>query len=189
MVSGCSLVEMKGLLQAIAERVNPASTISVKPSDVPQFVEGRGAEILLNGESWGWLGELDRSVTDQLDLRDACVAAEIDLSLLEQSANLRPEFEELPRFPASTRDLNFVLDEAVTWSQLEKAVTTVAGPNFESISFSGQYRGKQLPVDKKSYLLTISYRSAERTLTHEEVEESQQAVIKSCESAVGAQLR
>ena len=189
MVSGSSLVEMKGLLQAIAERVNPVSTITVKPSDVSQFVEGRGAEILLNGEHWGWFGELDRSVTDQLDLRDACVAAEIDLSLLEQSANLRPEFEELPRFPASTRDLNFVLDESVTWSQLEEAVTNVAGPNFESISFSGQFRGKQLPVDKKSYLLTISYRSAERTLTHEEVEESQQAVIKSCESAVGAQLR
>ena len=189
MVSGSSLVEMKGLLQAIAERVNPVSTITVKPSDVSQFVEGRGAEILLNGEHWGWFGELDRSVTDQLDLRDACVAAEIDLSLLEQSANLRPEFEELPRFPASTRDLNFVLEESVTWSQLEEAVTNVAGPNFESISFSGQFRGKQLPVDKKSYLLTISYRSAERTLTHEEVEESQQAVIKSCESAVGAQLR
>ena len=189
MVSGCSLIEMKGVLQAVAERVNRASTISVRPSDVLQFVEGRGAEILLNGESWGWLGELDRSVTDQLGLRDACVVAEIDLVLLEQSANLRPEFAELPRFPASTRDLNFVLDESVTWSQLEEAVTTVAGPNFESISFSGQFRGKQLPVDKKSYLLTISYRSSERTLTHEEVEESQQAVIKSCESAVGAQLR
>ena len=154
-----------------------------------QFVEGRGAEVLLNGEFWGWFGELDRSVTDALDLRDACVVAEIDLPLLERSSNLRPEFEELPRFPASTRDLNFVLDESVTWSELEAAVTTVAGPNFESISFSGQYRGKQLPADKKSYLLTISYRSAERTLTHEEVEEVQQAVIQSCESAVGAQLR
>lgn len=189
LVSGCSFSEMKGLLQAIAERVNRVSTITVKPSDVPQFVEGRGAEILLNGESWGCFGELDRSVTDELGLRDACVAAEIDMSLLEQSANLRPEFVELPRFPASTRDLNFVLDESVTWSQLEEAVTAVAGPNFESISFSGQFRGKQLPADKKSYLLTISYRSTERTLTHEEVEEAQQAVIASCETAVGAQLR
>lgn len=189
MASGCSFSEMKGLLQAIAERVNRVSAITVKPSDVPQFVEGRGAEILLNGESWGCFGELDRSVTDELGLRDACVVAEVDLSLLEQSANLRPEFVELPRFPASTRDLNFVLDESVTWSQLEEAVTAVAGPNFESISFSGQFRGKQLPADKKSYLLTISYRSAERTLTHEEVEEAQQAVIASCEAAVGAQLR
>jgi phenylalanyl-tRNA synthetase beta chain len=189
MVSGCSLIEMKGLLQAVAERVNPASTITVRPGNVSQFVEGRGAEIFLNGKFWGWVGELDRSVTDQLDLRDSCVVAEIDLSLLEQSANLHPEFAELPRFPASTRDLNFVLDESVTWSQLEEAVTSVAGPNFESISFSGQYRGKQLPADKKSYLLTISYRSPERTLTHEEVEETQQAVIKSCESSVGAQLR
>lgn len=189
MVSGCSFAEMKGVLKAIAERVNPAATISVRPSDVSQFVEGRGAEVLLDGEFWGWFGELDRSVTDQLDLRDVCVIAEIDLRLLESTASLRPQFEELPRFPSIARDLNFVLDESITWSQVEDTVTAAAGPLLETISFSGQYRGKQLPADKKSYLLTISYRSTERTLTNDEVEGAQQAVIAACESSIGAQLR
>lgn len=188
-VTGQSFAEVKGLLQSLAEQINPASVISVRPSDVGQFVEGRGAEVLLNGELWGWFGELDRAVTDRLDLRDACTVAEVSLVLLEDSANLRPQFEDLPRFQAVTRDLNFVLDESVTWSQIEDTVTTAAGPLFESIGFSGQYRGKQLPSDKKSYLLTISYRSPERTLTSDEVEAAQQAVITACESKIGAQLR
>lgn len=189
LVTGQSFSEAKGLLQAIAQRVNPSSTISVRPSNAVGFVEGRGAEVLLNGTFWGWLGELDRSVTDQLDLRDAVVAAEIILPVLEATANLRPKFEDLPTHPTVSRDLNFVLDNEVTWEQLENIVLSAAGPNLQSLSFSGQYRGPQLGADKKSYLLTLHYRAADRTLTHEEVEAAQQAVIQSCEAQVGAKLR
>ena len=189
LVTGQSFAEVKGLLLAIAQRVNPASTISVQPSNVPQFVAGRGAEVSLNGEFWGWLGELDRSVTDQLDLRDVVVIAEVMLPVLEATANLRPQFEELPSFPTVSRDLNFVLDDAVTWSQIEEVATLAAGPHLKSLAFSGQYRGPQLPADKKSYLVTLHYRAADRTLTNEEVEAAQQAVVRACEAQVGAVLR
>lgn len=188
-VTGQSFAETKGLLQAIAQRVNPSSTISVRPSTAVGFVDGRGAEVLLNGTFWGWLGELDRSVTDQLDLRDAVVVAEIMLPVLEATANLRPKFEDLPTHPTVSRDLNFVLDSEVTWEQLESIVLTAAGPHLQSLSFSGQYRGPQLGADKKSYLLTLHYRAVDRTLTHEEVEAAQQAVIDSCAEKVGAKLR
>ncbi len=188
-VTGQSFAEAKGLLLAVAQRVNPSSTISVRPSSAAGFVEGRGAEVLLNGTFWGWLGELDRSVTDQLDLRDSVVCAEIILPVLEATANLRPKFEDLPTHPTVSRDLNFVLDQEITWEQLETIVLAAAGPHLQSLTFSGQYRGPQLGADKKSYLLTLHYRAADRTLTHEEVEAAQQAVIKSCEEKAGAKLR
>lgn len=188
-VTGQSFSEAKGLLQAIAQRVNPASSISVRPSAATGFVDGRGAEVLLNGQFWGWVGELDRSVTDQLDLRDTVVAVEFLLPVLEATANLRPKFEELPTHPTVSRDLNFVLDQEVTWGQLETVVLGAAGPNLQSLTFSGQYRGPQLGADKKSYLMTLHYRADDRTLTHEEVEAAQQAVIQSCEQQVGAKLR
>jgi len=35
---------------------------------------GRGADLYLNGTLWGWLGELDHSVTDAVDLKDAVTA-------------------------------------------------------------------------------------------------------------------
>jgi len=189
LVSGQPFAEVKGLLLAVAQRVNPASRISVRPADVAQFVDGRGAEVLLNGEFWGWVGELDRRITDQLDLRDACVVAEVNLAVLESTADLRPTFQDLPRFPAITRDLNFVLDESVAWSQLEQVVAASAGPLLDDLSFGGQYRGKQLPPEKKSYVLTLSFRSPDRTLTSDEVDTAQQTVISACEAKVGAQLR
>ena len=187
-VSGRSFHELKGVVEQLALRVNPNARVQVRPCECPQFVAGRGAEVILNEQPWGWLGELDRAVTGQLDLRDAVTVAELDLHLLERNADLVPKFRELPTQQASARDLNFVLDEQVTWAAIEEIVKKAGGPLLESVSFGGQYRGKQIPEGKKSYLLTLAYR-ADRTLTSEEVEEAQKAVIAACASQLSATLR
>lgn len=188
LVSGRSFHELKGVVELLAAGVNPAIGVTVRPFESPQFVAGRGAELLLNGQVWGWLGELDRSVTSELDLRDAVTVAELDLATLEANADLVPKFHELPTQQASTRDLNFVLDEQVTWMSIEETVRKAAGPLLESVSFGGQYRGKQIPEGKKSYLITLAYRS-DRTLTSEEVDEAQKAVVAACTTQLSAALR
>lgn len=189
LVSGRSFLELKGVVEELAARVNPSAELMARPSTVPQFIEGRGAELLLNGQLWGWLGELDKSVTDQLDLRDAVTVAELDLTVLESVADMVPKFKPLPAYQGASRDLNFVLDDLVTWLQLNTVVRAAAGPLLQQIGFGGQYRGKQIPEGKKSYLVTLMYRSAERTLTSEEVEAAQQAVISACQKELGATLR
>jgi phenylalanyl-tRNA synthetase beta chain len=100
-----------------------------------------------------------------------------------------PKFKPLPQYQGSARDLNFVVDDPVTWNDLDAVVRKAAGPLLESIGFGGQYRGKQIPEGKKSYLVTLMYRSPERTLTSEEVEAAQQSVIAACQSTLGATLR
>ena len=188
MVSGRSFQELKGVVEQLAARTNPSATVTLKANDSPQFVPGRGADVALNGIAWGWIGELDRSVTNRLDLRDAVSVAELDLAVLESQADLIPQFRELPTQQASIRDLNFVLDELVTWSTVEETVRQAGGPLLQTVSFGGQYRGKQIPEGKKSYLVTLGYRS-DRTLTSEEVEAAQQSLIKACQSRLSATLR
>ncbi|WP_397568301.1 phenylalanine--tRNA ligase subunit beta [Schlesneria sp. T3-172] len=187
-VSGRSFQELKGVIEQVASRVNPSIDLTVRPTDGPQYVPGRGAEVYLNGDLWGWMGELDRSVTDQLDLRDTVSIAELDLAVLEAHADLIPQFRDLPTQQLSVRDLNFVLDEPVTWANLEETVRKAAGPLLASVSFGGQYRGKQIPEGKKSYVVTVGYRS-DRTLTSEEIEAAQQSVISACSSQLAATLR
>lgn len=187
-VSGRPFQELKGVIEQVASRVNPSAQLSVKAIDRSQFVPGRGAEVYLNGDLWGWMGELDRSVTDQLGLRDAVSIAELDLSVLEAHADLVPQFRDLPTQQVSLRDLNFILDEPVTWAALEQTVRQAGGPLLTSVSFGGQYRGKQIPEGKKSYVVTLGYR-ADRTLTSDEIEAAQQGVIAACSRELSATLR
>lgn len=189
LVSGRSVRELKGVIEELARRINRNATVTTRPSDVPQFTAGRGAEVLLNGQFWGWLGELDSTITNELKLRDTPTVAELDLSVLESISDLNPQFTPLPQFPSITRDLNFILDEDIAWQKVEDTVRAAAGDLLDSISFSGQYRGKQIPADKKSYVVTIDFRSDKRTLTTEDVDTAQKAIVEACEKQHAATLR
>jgi phenylalanyl-tRNA synthetase beta chain len=111
------------------------------------------------------------------------------LATLEESSNLVPTYAELPRFPSISRDLNFVLDESVTWDDVVRVVRASAGEFFESVTFGGQYRGQQIPANKKSYVLSISFRASERTLASEEVDAAIKRVIEACSVSLGGTLR
>jgi phenylalanyl-tRNA synthetase beta chain len=188
-VTGRPVGDAKGIVEALAHRIAPKALVTVKASEVRQFASGRGADVFLNGTLWGWLGELERALTDSVNLKDATTVCELDLTLLEKNAELVLRESPLAQFPAADRDLNFVLDEGVTWETLESVVSAAAGPLLERVNFGGQYRGKQIEAEKKSYLVTLSYRAADRTLTADEVEGWQKQVIESCVARLGARLR
>jgi len=189
-VSGRSFAEMRGIVDAIATRLDRDAKVTLKPSDIPQFIEGRGAELFLNGKACGWMGELDRDgALKDLKLREAVTAVELDMQVLTEAADLFPTLRPLPQYPAVSRDLNFILDDEVTWERLEEVVREAGGEFLESVRFVEQYRGKHIPAGKKSYVLSVSYRAGDRTLTGEEVDAAQQQVIQSCEKQLSAALR
>lgn len=188
-ITGRSFGELKGVCELLIARLAPAARLNAVPLQLAGFVEGRGARLMLDDTPCGWLGELTRDATDSIGLRDAVTIAELDFLTVCEAVETTRRFRELPRFPAIERDLNFLLDLHVSWDELETVVRDNAGPLLDTISFGGQYCGQQIPDDKKSYVVTIGYRSDSRTLTNDEVEETQARVVAECESQLGASLR
>ena len=82
-VSGREFVLVKGIVESIVRRICPGAVLSVRPSGLPEFVGGRGAELFLNEQLFGWIGELDRKVTEKLDLQEGVCVAELNANLLE----------------------------------------------------------------------------------------------------------
>lgn len=191
LITGRSFFEVKGIIEAIVRAINPALTLTAAPSSIAQFTPGRGAELSLGGKLWGVLGEVDRTAAHvkDLKLREPATIAEFDLQPLIENAVLVAQAQSLPEHPAVTRDLNLVLDDAVTWSSLEATVKCAAGPHLEGVRFVDQYRGKHIPAGKKSYVFSMALRAADRTLTSEEIDAVQASVLKACETTHGAALR
>ena len=191
LITGRSFFEVKGVLEAVVRAINPALAITAAPSSIKQFIPGRGAALSLNGQLWAVLGEVHRDAPylRDLKLREPATIAEFDLQPLIDHAVLVAEAQPLPENPAVTRDLNLVLDESVQWAALESTVRRAAGPHLEHVRFIDQYRGKHIPTGKKSYVLSLSLRAADRTLTSEEIDAVQASVLKACETGHGAALR
>lgn len=188
-VGGKSFGELKGLLVALADSVRHGMTVEAVPADVTGFVPGRAAWVTLDGQVWGVLGEIASEVRTALELRDTAFVAELRLDPLIESLDTAPKYQPIPEFPGMDRDINFVLDEAVTWSTLANTVREAAGPLLEGLRFDSEFRGSQIPRDKKSYVFRLVYRSLERTLTADEVDAAQQRVVAACAEKLGAVQR
>ncbi|HVJ85155.1 MAG TPA: phenylalanine--tRNA ligase subunit beta, partial [Caulifigura sp.] len=189
LVTGRSFREVKGVLETLVAAINPAVKLEVRSIEHPAFQAGRGAELRLGGQVWGWMGELERTrfapLRDQ-KLRDPATVAEIDLMTLVANAAADRLPRPLPEFPAVERDFNFVIDDATTWDQVVDVVKSSAGPTLETVRFVDQYRGHQIPVGKKSYVIGLTYRAPDRTLSGEEVDAAQSAVLKAMQTQLSA---
>jgi phenylalanyl-tRNA synthetase beta chain len=188
-VSGKSFAELKGVVESLVRATNRHAAVVAHPTDRPEFIPGRGAELLIAGKRLGWLGEIANDIRNKLDLQESATVAELDLAVLEEIASFWPPYEPIPEYPAIGRDINFLLDEAVSWRELEEVVRGSAGPLLESVNFVSQYRGQGIPADKKSYVLHVQYRAPDRTLTGEEADQAQHAVVAACTSKLAAVQR
>ena len=98
------------------------------------------------------------------------------LARLVEAANLVPRYVPQSPYPAVTRDLNLVVDEAVRWADVAATVRRAAGRPVESLEYRDTYRDPQrLGPGKKSLLFTIALRSKEGTLTSQQADEVRDA--------------
>jgi phenylalanyl-tRNA synthetase beta chain len=191
LVSGRTFLDVKGVVENLIRELNRSATLAVRQSDLPVFAPGQGGELLLDGRPLGWLGRLDRSVQDSriLELRDEVTLAEIDFTTLASVAELVPKASPLPAHPAVERDLNFVLNEDVPWADVERVAGAAAGQELERTEFLSQFRGQQLGAERKSYVIRLVFRAADRTLTSDEIDRRVRDVVTACERELKATLR
>ncbi|MFQ9126461.1 MAG: hypothetical protein ACLR4Z_06325 [Butyricicoccaceae bacterium] len=89
-------------------------------------------------------------------------------------AAIDPEklYHPLPKFPASTRDIAVLVDDAVPAASMQAAVEKAAGKLLESVKLFDVYKGKGIPEGKKSVAYSLSLRAPDRTLTDEECDKA-----------------
>ena len=154
------------------------------------FAAGRACELRLEGERFGYLGELSAAGLKRFELRGPSTVAEVRVALLERIANLAPQAVELSPFPAVERDINLVVAENVRWGELAITIQSAAGADLERLVYRDTYRDpERLGTGKKSFLFTLILRRREATLTSAEADQARDGVVAACAKTHGAQLR
>ncbi len=189
LVTGRELGELKGAIENVLDQLHVATALEVRASRRDEFAPGRGAVLYIGEQLLGYMGQASDALMARFDLRKSCCLAELNLDHLLPAAQLIPQYRPVPHLPASEREISMVFDEAVRWSTVESLVRHAAGPHLESIRFLGLYEGRQIPAGKKNLHFGLTYRAADRTLTREEVDQSQQAVIEKLRGELRGELR
>ncbi len=147
------------------------------------------AKVMLLGEERGRIGVLCDTLQNQFGLQAPVVLMEVDY--VPFAANFPPKrtVGDLPRFPGIERDLSIIVDEAITWRQVERCVENAAPQMLEDVQFLTIFRGKQIGKGKKSLSLRMRFRNPDATLRHDEVDPQVNAVVEKLKQGVGAELR
>lgn len=148
----------------------------------------------VTGAFWGWqegqvaaAGDLKQGWTARFGLLNLAMvrAAGVEgrvwagmFAILPEhmsAASSRRRFQNFSLFPPALRDLALVVDASrhagEVRAQLLQVARAVTGGTFavEAVEAFDVYRGAGLPEGKKSLAFALSFRSAERTLTDDEV--------------------
>ena len=181
--------DLKGSLEHLfyALRVEKVSFSS--EVNEPFLTRGRAATILIDGCSMGYLGELHPRTKELYDLKGNILVAEIDLDAFAEAISLSLSYREISRFPAIVRDVSLLVRKEITASALLHYVRQEREELLEKVSIFDIYEGERIPVELRSIGLRFVYRSKERTLTDEEVNDHHRKIVERIVKESGAQVR
>ena len=189
LVTPHSFAKAKGVVESIIDALHIDAISEWEDVRLPLMEHGSSVRWMLGGKLLGFVGEIDEAARKQFGLRDRVAVAEIDRSVLLALATIVPQYRPASPYPAIRRDLNLVVDENLRWSALEKTVRTAAGEWLEQLQFGEVYRDRKKDgSNKKRMLFTMVFRSSERTLTGEEVDQLRDRIVEACERDHGAKL-
>ena len=180
---------LKGVVEELANGVNVKGMEFTADKTNPTFHPGRCAKVLLGGKECGIMGEIHPLVSEKYGFEGKVYVAEIDFESFAGAVDNEKQYKPSPKFPAVTRDLAVIIDNAVPVAEIEKVIKESCGKILEKIQLFDVYRGKQIPEDKKSVAFALTMRSSEGTLAEEEINGAMNKIIKNINNKLGGVLR
>lgn len=182
-------LNLKGVVENIAEHLGVEKLSFTRESENPTFHPGKTACVNIRKELLGTLGEVHPDVAENYGIEERCYIAELNMDVLFANANLNKVYKVLPKFPAVTRDMALLVDDAILVQEIEDIILKQGGKMVEKVKLFDVYKGKQIPDGKKSIAYSILYRLENKTLTDEEVNKVHDKIVRTLENRLGAQLR
>ena len=177
--------ELEGIFAGL--RLKKASYHAVK--DNPSYHPGRCAAVVIDGMEVGVMGQVHPLVAKNYGIDTDVYCAEISFTKLLQCRLPDATYSPLPKYPAVTRDLALICDEAVTVAQAEEVITAAAGKLLRDVKLFDIYRGVGVPEGKKSMAFSLELRADDRTLTDTDSEGVVTKVLNSLKEKLNATLR
>ena len=181
---------LKGAVEAILKDLRAEDVHFEVPSVTnPSYHPGRVADVYAGDQRIGVLGQIHPLVAQNYGVDAPFYCAELDFGQLLCSRGPAPEYVPLPKFPAVTRDIAVVCDEAVTVGALENTIRKGAKGLLKDCKLFDIYRGKGVEEGKKSVAFNLVLRADDRSLTSEEADADVKHILETLEKELGAVLR
>ena len=181
--------DMKGVVEEFFDKVGMDKKVHYDPKgDHPYLHPGRKADIVYEGRTVGFLGEIHPEVAENYKIGDRAYVAVIDMPAMTEFTTFDRKYTGIAKFPAVTRDISMVVPKAVLVGQIEDVISQRGGKILESCKLFDIYEGAQVLEGHKSVAYSITFRAKDHTLEEKEVTAVMNKILNGLKN-LGIELR
>jgi phenylalanyl-tRNA synthetase beta chain len=147
------------------------------------------AEIKVDSEEIGFLGEISPKILKNLKINGDVVLFDLDFEKLTKLCSEEHEYQPISQYPAAVRDLAILVPREAKVVEVLNKINTAGGPLIRDIDLFDIYEGEEIPAGKKNLAFHIIYQAEDKTLKTEEIDKIQEKIIKALEKEPGWEVR
>ena len=186
---GVDFFSFKGSIETLLHELRITDVKYVACTDNDSYHPGRCAKVYAGETYLGVFGQIHPLVAANYGMDTEVYTAELSFDAMYEKRGDIPVYQPLPKFPAVTRDIAVVCDEAVTVGALEESIRRGAKGLLKDVSLFDIYRGPGVASGKKSVAFNLVLRADDRSLTGEEADEDVQSILAALKADHNAVLR
>jgi phenylalanyl-tRNA synthetase alpha chain len=179
---------------------NPSTQVEIQKKDDWLEVVGAGVvhtQVLKNlnidpdvYNGWAFGFGLERLAMIKMNIPDIRIFWSNDPRIVSQFKDINSQYHEVSKYPMTYRDISFVVSKDVSLNNYYEIVRDCAQNLVEEVKLIDKYQNpEKFGQDKISYTFRIVYRSPERTLTNQEVNQIQEKIVQKTKEELNAQIR
>jgi len=181
--------DIKGLAEDILKGLGIEEPEYKRNGPKEGFDQNEYARMFSSGSEVGAIGKVSKDVLEGYGVEKKAYVLELYVEKLLSLAVWAKKFAPLAKFPSVRRDISIIVDRSVQSAMLINIVKENGKDLIESVDIFDVYQGKQIAPQEKALAVRISYRSKERTLTDDEVNNIHEEVIEEIRRQTGGKLR
>lgn len=179
---------VKGIIENLFEDLEVSRRIKLVPIEETELAKThkvlhpyRTAVIMLLGkrpQPIGYFGQVHPTLIDKLKLNQDAFLFKVDLTeLIGAVKETVPRFKHIPQFPEVRRDIAFIINDDVTFDDIQKVIKGSVKQNiFKGSEIFDVYQGEHVEEGFKSVAFRIKMQDENATLTDEIIEQQMTSV-------------
>jgi len=195
---GVDFFDAKGIVEFILREMDLTSLADhemihfdapAEGSSVPYGENGYLLEVFHGSNKLGDLGKIKPEVLRKFSIKHDVYFFDLDFQMICRPRTLSKSFTSLPVYPSVKRDIAIVVPQEISAGRVLAAVRKHPDKLIESCELFDVFQGEKIPQGCKSIALSITYRSATKTLTEKNVEKSHEKILHLLSDQFGGTFR
>jgi phenylalanyl-tRNA synthetase beta chain len=178
---------IKGLVNNLLQQIGLTQQIVVKSehSKLDQMLTFQFGNTTI-----ATIGKVKKDFSAKFDIKqDVFYADLLWETCMQMIENQSLAYQELSKYPSVQRDLAFVIDSNLPYSDIEANVKSIKLPKLRHIKLFDVFESEKLGKGKKSMALNFTFQDEEKTMLDKEIDSMMQSIITSLEKNLNAEIR